>query len=222
MFQELQQQLLQKMFQSQAGQDQFVLNVLRHKRDGWFLEIGSRDPIDINNTFVMEKRYGWRGFLVEWDESYGAAYVQHRPKSIPVLRDATLVDFKLLMADATAPLYMDYLQIDLEVTNRSTLTVLENLDAQIFDDFKFATVTFEHDAYRGDHHCTRQKSREIFAKRGYCLLFGDVTNEGCAFEDWYVHPDLVDDCILELKSDDSLDWRDILKRIQIISKTGPV
>ena len=35
------------------------------------------------------------------------------------------------------PLKIDYLQIDLEVNNRSTLTTLELLDAQVFDNYKF-------------------------------------------------------------------------------------
>jgi hypothetical protein len=43
---------------------------------------------------------------------------------------------------------------------------------------------------------TREISREIFKKRGYELVFPDVAvfYEGgyCPFEDWYVHPDLVD------------------------------
>ena len=37
------------MFYSQACQDKFIVNVLKEKRDGFFLEIGSNDPIVINN-----------------------------------------------------------------------------------------------------------------------------------------------------------------------------
>lgn len=62
----------------------------------------------------------------------------------------------------------------------------------MFDTTTFATVTFEHDFYTGDYFNTRQKSREIFEKRGYILVFSDVCNETCPFEDWYVHPSLVD------------------------------
>jgi hypothetical protein len=89
---------------------------------------------------------------------------------------------------------MDYLQIDLEVNNRSTLTTLEMIDSQLFDTYKFATITFEHDIYTGNHFNTREISRQIFHKRGYIPVFQDVCNGETrfVFEDWYVHPDLVD------------------------------
>ena len=91
------------------------------------------------------------------------------------------------------PLSLDYLQIDLEVHNGSTIQTLQKLDNEIFDIYKFATVTFEHDIYGTNFDDTRLKSREIFKKRGYVCVFEDINNQGInPFEDWYVHPDLVD------------------------------
>jgi FkbM family methyltransferase len=92
---------------------------------------------------------------------------------------------------------MDYLQIDLDVDNKSTLETLILLNETVFDTYKFATITFEHDCYRGDFYDTRNISREIFKSRGYVLVFPDVCTEYGGegwrpFEDWYVHPDLVD------------------------------
>ena len=69
-------------------------------------------------------------------------------------------------------------------------------DKYVFDTYKFATITFEHDIYRGDYFDTRFISRQILHKRGYVLLFPDVSvgigQEHNAYEDWWVHPDLVD------------------------------
>ena len=40
---------------------------------------------------------------------------------------------------------------------------------------------------------TRLKSRKIFEDRGYIRVFSDINNGGkCPYEDWYIHPDLVD------------------------------
>lgn len=41
---------------------------------------------------------------------------------------------------------------------------------------------------------TRQRSREIFNKRGYVCVFPDIHNQEpkYVYEDWYVHPELVD------------------------------
>ena len=62
------------MFYSQACQDKFIVNVLKGKRDGFFLEIGSNDPIVINNTYTLEKNYGWKGIMVEFSPTFEASY----------------------------------------------------------------------------------------------------------------------------------------------------
>jgi hypothetical protein len=175
---------------SQACQDLFVLSVLNNKKNGYFLEIGSNEPVSINNTYLLETQYDWKGVMVEYNSMYKPLYVEKRPKSIHVIQDATTVDY--LEHLAPFPKDMDYLQIDLEVDNRSTLSTLELLEKTVFDTYRFATVTFEHDIYRGDYFNTRERSREIFQKRGYVLMFPDVKLSSCSFEDWYVHPELVD------------------------------
>jgi hypothetical protein len=182
------------MYYSQAGQDEFIVNVLQSKQNGFFLEIGSHDPVRINNTYTLEKNFNWSGIMVEYLAGYAPLYREFRPNSFHVLEDATQVDYKKIFELTNMPFKMDYLQIDLEVNNRSTLTTLERLDATMFDTYTFATVTFEHDIYTGNHFDTRKISREIFNKRGYLPVFQDVCDhsEGVVFEDWYVHPDLVD------------------------------
>jgi len=82
------------MYLGQANQDKFVLNVLKEKRNGYFLEIGSNDPIDINNTYTLEKNYSWKGIMVEYDGSFLDLYKEHRPDSIHIINDATQVDYK--------------------------------------------------------------------------------------------------------------------------------
>ena len=169
------------------------LNVLKNKKNGFFLEIGSNHPIHTNNTYTLEKHYNWKGIMVECDSSFLSLYKEHRSNSIHVINDATRVDYKSLFENNDMPVEMDYLQIDLDVNNRSTLTTLEILDGTIFDKYKFATITFEHDIYVGDYFDTRQKSRQILNNRGYICVFPDVCNHSSeiVFEDWYVHPDLV-------------------------------
>tara|TARA_Y100000768_G_C23458310_1_gene442527 strand:+ start:252 stop:419 length:168 start_codon:yes stop_codon:yes gene_type:complete len=53
------------MFRGQSLQDKFVLNMLKYKKNGYFLEIGSNDPININNTYILEKDYEWNGIMVK-------------------------------------------------------------------------------------------------------------------------------------------------------------
>ena len=210
------------MYLGQAEQDKFVLNVLKEKNNGYFLEIGSNHPMIINNTYLLETKYNWKGVMVEYDKRYLTLYKQQRPNSIHVMQDATTIDYKNLLETNNFPLSIDYLQLDLEANNGSTLRTLQNLDTNIFDTYKFATITFEHDIYHTNYGNTRLESRKIFNKRGYFCVFENINNQEYPYEDWYVHPDLVDmDYVNKLITNNqnnyknhatgmTLNWKDIV------------
>jgi hypothetical protein len=182
------------MYLGQAEQDKFVLTILKNKQNGYFLEIGSNHPVNINNSYVLETQYNWKGIMVEYNSSFLPLYKEHRPNSIHIINDATKVDYTHVFEQNNMPVSCDYLQIDLEANNGSTLETLQKLDTELFDTYTFATVTFEHDRYHTNFANTRLESRDIFKRRGYVCVFEDINNGGVAYpyEDWYVHPDLVD------------------------------
>jgi hypothetical protein len=180
-------------YNGQAEQDKFVINILKEKRNGFFIEIGSNHPININNSYKLESEYDWKGIMVEYDASFLPLYKEHRKNSVHIIQDASKVNYMELFEANNVPLNIDYLQIDLEVSNGSTIDTLEKLNVDILDTYKFASVTFEHDIYHTNYKNTRLRSREIFMNRGYYRVFDDINNQGiCPYEDWYVHPDLVD------------------------------
>jgi hypothetical protein len=204
---------------SQALQDLFVISILQNKNNGYFVEIGSNHPITCNNTYMMEKEYGWKGLMIEYDSSFEQLYKDLRPNSIYRISDARLVDYRGILDTNAFPCNIDYLQIDLDVNNKSTLDTLVLLDNTCFDKYKFATITFEHDIYTGNYFNTREISREIFKKRGYELVFPDVAvffgGRYCPFEDWYVHPDLVDmDYVNKIRSNVGLKVEEIQSKLR--------
>ena len=83
------------MYHSQALQDKFILNVLKKKRDGTFLELGGHHPININNTYILEKEFGWKGIMVEYDEKYLDGYKEHRENSVHIICLVTWIIFRL-------------------------------------------------------------------------------------------------------------------------------
>lgn len=196
---------------SQARQDEFVLSATNHKQNGWFVEIGSNDPIVTNNTYLLENKYNWSGLMVEYDGLFLERYKQVRPRSTYQISDARKVDYTTLLK--SFPRDIDYLQVDLDVNNRSTLDVIEFLDRTVLNDHRFTCMTIEHDIYSGDYFQTREKSRAIFTARGYTLLFPDVCvwwqNGFKPFEDWYVHPELAPH-MLFFKTDQSLSADEIM------------
>jgi FkbM family methyltransferase len=50
---------------SQIKQDLFVLFVLDMKKNGFFVEFGACDGIELSNTLTLEKNFNWKGILSE-------------------------------------------------------------------------------------------------------------------------------------------------------------
>ena len=54
-------------FQSQVGQDEWVVSFFSSKGDGYFLDIGAHNGVDLSNTYYLEKELQWNGICVEAD-----------------------------------------------------------------------------------------------------------------------------------------------------------
>jgi len=50
---------------SQMRQDVVVLSALNFKRGGYFVEFGAANGLDLSNTWLLEKEFGWTGLLAE-------------------------------------------------------------------------------------------------------------------------------------------------------------
>lgn len=203
---------------SQCAQDLFVEAVTNGKKNGKFLEIGSNHPITHNNTYLLETKYNWSGLMVEYDNTFKTLYDIHRPNSMYILNDARKINYRNFLDNNNFPVNIDYLQIDLDVNNKSTLETFLLLNDTVFDKYKFATITFEHDIYTGNYFDTQTISRKILTDRGYVLVFPNVSvfwqGSYKQFEDWYVHPDLVDmNYINSIISSDSLTDEQIKNRL---------
>jgi len=174
---------------SQALQDMFVLYCLDGKTNGSYLEIGSAFPYLTNNTALLEQLFDWKGIGVDFNEKFVNQYNSER-KNKTIFTDATLIDYqKLLSKHFPNQTNIDYLQLDIDPPT-STYEVLESIP---FNQYKFAVITYEHDYYSDFSFSCRQKSRELLLSKGYVLAVPDVFSiNNFPFEDWWVHPDLVD------------------------------
>lgn len=207
---------------SQASQDIFVLYFNEYKQNGSFLEIGSNHPINGNNSYVLEYLYNWKGIMIEYEREFENLYKQYR-KSKYIIDDATKLDYNKILTEFckynNLNNELDYLQIDLEVENNSTLECLYNFKDNVFNKFKFKVITFEHDFYRDINKNTREISRNIFNNFGYILLFPDITvwndNKYCNFEDWYVHPSLINKKLIDKYTNIKLNYHKDIENIFI-------
>ena len=173
---------------SQVLQDMFVAYVLNGKENGTYLEIGSSFPYYTNNTAMLETYLNWTGIGIDNNEKVVSNYNQTR-KNKAIATDALTVDYRKLLRENYPDKVVDYLQLDIQ-TPEDTYNVLTKIP---FDEYKFAVITYEHDDYVDITQTYKEKSREYLFSKGYVLAVPDVTPvDGFSFEDWWVHPDLVD------------------------------
>ena len=182
---------------SQVYQDMFVLSCLNGKSNGTYLEIGSAGPFFGNNTALLEER-NWTGIGIEYDFNLANQY-NFKRKNKTLCQNALETDYNLILENIAVDGVVDYLQLDCE-PSETTYRIMEMIP---FDKYKFAVITYEHDHYIDMTKLYRQKSREFLKSKGYELVVNDVSPDGIStFEDWWVHPDLVDREIIEkMKSD---------------------
>jgi tetratricopeptide (TPR) repeat protein len=178
---------------SQCYQDMFVLTMLNGKREGKFLEIGCAGPYFGNNTALLEKSFGWTGISIDIDQNAINDFSAERC-SKTICADATQIDYNEILIDNV----YDYLQLDCDppIVTYKTLTKID------LETHKFAVITFEHDHYTDENSEIRDRSRKYLESFGYELVVANIAPDNYnPYEDWWVHPDLIDREIIEKMKD---------------------
>lgn len=190
---------------SEAYQDMFVLTMLEGKKNGTYIEIGAGSPFFGSNTVLLE-RFGWKGHGFD----INPLAVHPDRKNPCVLKDALSIDYDKLITDMEYGDVIDFLQVDLEPAE----ITYKALDVIPWDKYKFRVITFEHDYYNDETKSFRDKSREYLKSKGYELVITNIAPDTLrVFEDWWVHPDLVNrDIVNKIKniSDDVKKAEDVL------------
>ena len=179
---------------SEAYQDMFVLTMHDGKRDGTYVEIGSGHPTYGNNSYLLEKDFGWRGVSLDISEEFVSAHNSER-KHTCLLKDATTINYDRLLNGLDLPTTIDYLQIDVDPADVSYKVLL----SMPLEKYRFGVITFEHDHYADPKSDVRAKSRKYLESYGYKLVAPNISpDDNRPYEDWYVHPDIIDTSKIEL------------------------
>ena len=173
---------------SEAFQDLFVLTALDGKLNGTYVEIGAGYPFYGNNTYLLESEFEWKGVSLDIDKEFIERHIQDR-KNPALLLDGRHLNYDRLFIELGYETDIDYLQLD---TDPPSITY-EILTRIPFHKYRFAVITYEHDYYNDESKSYRDKSRKYLQGLGYKLIVGNIApTKGKPFEDWWVHPDLVD------------------------------
>jgi len=209
------EQILQYFNQSksQLGQDLFVLSLLGFKRNGYFVEFGATNGVNLSNTYLMEKEFDWNGIVAEPAKCWHRDLKNNRSCNIEiqcVWKDSTSTlsfnetDYAEL---STINLYSDS---DLHETTRkngkiydvktiSLNDLLEKYDApkkidylsidtegseyEILTHFNFSRYQIDIITCEHNHTPMRDRIYLLLQKKGYRRVFSDLSD----FDDWYIH-----------------------------------
>lgn len=200
---------------SQSGQDRFVDLILEGKRDGIFVDIGANHPVELSNTYALEKELGWRGALVERDEHcLNLLRMNRNPRSAVVPVDALtanwthIADLALDGKMRNGPWVIDYLSLDCD---ENTASILDRLMDHVAP-LRFRVLTIETDFYRFGPE-VRDRIDLCLANHGYDIICKNVrASDGSIYETWAVDPKLVNMKVAEKFRSNHLKWSEILAR----------
>jgi len=156
---------------SQLGQDDKCLDFLKGKREGYFVDIGAFDGLDLSNTKKLEYEYGWKGICVEPIKKMYEICKDNRPNSICINKciydENTSVNFNIVGKD-------DYNMLSgisnngTEIIDAITFTKLldENNAPKIMDFLSLDTEGSELKILQSLNH-TKYKFRFITVEHNY-------------------------------------------------------
>jgi FkbM family methyltransferase len=198
---------------SQLRQDLFVLAILNFKVNGFFVEFGATNGINLSNTYLLEKEFGWTGILAEPAKYWHKDLKKNRTCNIEtacVWRDSNSM-LKFLEADAaelsTISNFMgsdSHKEMRLhskayEVNSISLNDLLEKYNApnlidylsidtegceyEILSNFDFTKYSFN--IITCEHNFTpmREKIYNLLSNHGYVRVYQELSK----FDDWYIN-----------------------------------
>jgi hypothetical protein len=168
---------------SDLGQESYVLTTLKEQKNGYYVELGSGDPISGSNTLLLERKYGWTGLALELNKHLAEEYNSQRANKC-VAADALTFNYEAYFEENNFPKEIDYLQIDIDGHDegRCLLALL----ALPMLKYRFKVITIEHDlVVNFKREPMRNAQREILHSLGYTLT---AQLDG---EDWWVDKNLI-------------------------------
>ena len=195
---------------AQLRQDLFVLSELGFKRDGFFVEFGAADGHNLSNSWLLEKRFGWKGILSEparcWHEMLAknrSCLVDHRCvwsrtgaslEFNEVAEISTVTGFgqddahhqerqKAVQYVVPTISLMDLMAESNAPLNPDYLSIdTEGSEFEILSHFDFGRYPFK--VITCEHNFTpmREKLHDLLTSAGYVRKFESASQ----FDDWYV------------------------------------
>lgn len=200
---------------SDDRQDEFVANLLKFKKDGFYLDIGSCASVGSNNSYFFDL-LGWKGICIEKNPMFNDSYKQR--SCVYLNEDALTIDYEKLFIEKNVPLSIDYLSLDIDENSVDALRKLP------LSKHRFKVITIEHDSHvHGDLY--KKPQRMLLGSHNYFLLGEDVLNQSGlnirqehAWEDWWVDASYFSRTEMVKLYSFRLDTKSIIEKIKRLQK----
>ena len=195
---------------SQLRQDLFALVQTGFKKDGFFVEFGATDGIELNNSYLLETEFGWSGILAEPAQSWHADLKTNRKALIDtrcVWRASgeeleftetprgensgisELVKPSRRMRGTTYKVQTISLNELLEEHQAPEIIDYISVDTEgsefdILNAFDFAKWQFRVMTVEHNFAPQREPIHQLLTGKGYRRVFEEVSR----FDDWYIGP----------------------------------
>jgi hypothetical protein len=152
----------------------FALRFCGDKENGTYVEVGSSDWLHFNNTYMLEKEFGWTGVGIEIEEHYVEGHKKNRSNPC-ILGDATTFNWDKYFEENNFPKQIDHLSID---TDTSNLLSLMNIP---LSRYRFSTIVVESressNLALDIDQVVKRVQREILARYNYTLVGSGYTDD---------------------------------------------
>jgi FkbM family methyltransferase len=200
---------LVKLSKSQLSQDLFVLRSLDFKREGFFVEFGATNGVDLSNTCLLEKEFNWSGILAEPSKVWHKDLVKNRSCQIELNAIWSKSNEILSFLETSSPelstinrfnnlVFHNRIGITYNVNTISLMDLLIKYDApQKIDYLSIDTEGSEYDILKSfdfnyfrfrvitiEHNYTSQRDKvyKLLTSKGYRRVLNEIT----LFDDWYI------------------------------------
>jgi len=195
---------------SQLGQDVLALSYVGTGKPGYFVEFGATNGLDLSNTYMLEKKFGWKGILCEPAKIWHKDLFSNRDSIIDTRCVFNSTGEQLDFSEATTS-HLSTVEKFVEsdshtrkVSERYKVTTVtlgdllrdhkapnyidfisidtEGSEYLILRDFDFEKYQFGLICVEHNFTENRGKISDLLYSKGYKKVFEDFS----AFDDWYV------------------------------------
>jgi FkbM family methyltransferase len=197
---------------AQLRQDIFALSITNFKKSGFFVEFGATDGIYYSNTFLLEKKYNWKGILSEPAKSWHRELMNNRSSLIDNRcvwkRTGDFLEFNEAKDPAlsTVEAFNDFddhahLRADTKKYSVETISLKDLLDFhnapsnidlltidtegseyEILNNFDFSKYSFNVICCEHNYSENREKIFSLLTNHGYKRVYTFFSR----FDDWYI------------------------------------